>query len=267
MKDILEFIKSEKFYLPIIYLILGTIIYHLIKLIINKLSKNKHIDKKKQTIISLVKNIFKYLIYIFIVLSILNVYGINTTGVIASIGIVGVIIGLAFQDLVADFLAGVCILFDDKYTIGDIVSINGFKGEVIAFGLMTTKIKSATGEVKIISNSSFKEVTNYSQNKTVLFITLDVAYDTNVDKLEKVLNSLTDDVLKIENVLGNYKLLGINEFSSSSIKYQVCMDCKPEKHYQIKKEYLKLINDAFNKNKIEIPYNKMDINIRSNKHE
>ena len=243
MKDILEFIKSEKFYLPIIYLILGTIIYHLIKLIINKLSKNKHIDKKKQTIISLVKNIFKYLIYIFIVLSILNVYGINTTGVIASIGIVGVIIGLAFQDLVADFLAGVCILFDDKYTIGDIVSIN------------------------IISNSSFKEVTNYSQNKTVLFITLDVAYDTNIDKLEKVLNSLTDDVLKIENVLGNYKLLGINEFSSSSIKYQVCMDCKPEKHYQIKREYLKLINDSFNKNKIEIPYNKMDINIRSNKHE
>ena len=45
------------------------------------------------------------------------------------------------------------------------------------------------------------------------------------------------------------------------------MDCKPEKHYQIKREYLKLINDAFNKNKIEIPYNKMDINIRSNKHE
>ena len=88
----LKFIKSEKFYLPIIYLILGTIIYYLIKIVINKISKNKHIDKKKQTIISLVKNIFKYLIYIFIVLSILNVYGINTTSIIASIGIVGVII-------------------------------------------------------------------------------------------------------------------------------------------------------------------------------
>ena len=267
MQKFLDFLKSEKFYLPIIYLILGTIIYYLIKLIINKVSKNKHVDKKKQTIISLVKSIFKYLIYIFIVLSTLNVYGINTTGVIASIGIAGVIIGLAFQDLVADFLAGVCILFDDKYTIGDIISVNGFKGEVIAFGLMTTKIKAATGEIKIISNSSFKEVTNYSQNKTVLFITLDVAYDTNIDKLEKVLLSLNNDVLKIENVLGNYKLLGINEFSSSSIKYQVCMDCKPEKHYQIKREYLKLINEAFNKNKIEIPYNKLDINIRSNEHE
>ena len=57
----LKFIKSEKFYLPIIYLVLGTIIYYLIKIVINKLSKNKQIDKKKQTIISLVKNIFKYL--------------------------------------------------------------------------------------------------------------------------------------------------------------------------------------------------------------
>ena len=189
----LKFIKSEKFYLPIIYLILGTIIYHLIKIVINKISKNKHIDKKKQTIISLVKNIFKYLIYIFIVLSILNVYGINTTSIIASIGIVGVIIGLALQDLIADFLAGICILFDDKYTIGDIVSVNNFKGEVINFGLMTTKIKSATGEIKIISNSSFKEVINYSINKTVLFITLDVAYNTNIELLEKVLKDLSEE--------------------------------------------------------------------------
>ena len=261
----LKFIKSEKFYLPIIYLILGTIIYYLIKIVINKISKNKHIDKKKQTIISLVKNIFKYLIYIFIVLSILNVYGINTTSIIASIGIVGVIIGLALQDLIADFLAGICILFDDKYTIGDIVSINNFKGEVINFGLMTTKIKSATGEIKIIYNSSFKEVINYSINKTVLFITLDVAYDTNIELLEKVLKDLSEEVLKIPNVLGNYQILGISEFSSSSIKYQIAIDCKSEKHYQIKREYLKLINNAFKENNIEIPYNKLDINVKETK--
>ena len=79
----IDFIKSEKVYLPIIYIALGLIIYNIIKIIINKISKNKHIDKKKKTIISLIKNIIKYLIYILMILSILNVYGVNTTSIVA----------------------------------------------------------------------------------------------------------------------------------------------------------------------------------------
>ena len=258
----IDFIKSEKVYLPIIYIALGLIIYNIIKIIINKISKNKHIDKKKKTIISLIKNIIKYLIYILMILSILNVYGVNTTSIIASIGVAGLVIGLAFQDIIRDFLSGIFILFDNQYTIGDTVSINNFKGEVISFGLMSTKIKAATGEILILSNSSFKEVINYSIDNTILYITLDVSYDTNIDKLEKVLNDLKEDVMKIENVCGEYKLLGISEFSSSSIKYLVSIECNPNTHYQIKRDYLKLIRNAFNKNNIEIPYNKLDINIR-----
>ena len=258
----IDFIKSEKVYLPIIYIALGLIIYNIIKIIINKISKNKHIDKKKKTIISLIKNIIKYLIYILMILSILNVYGVNTTSIVASIGVAGLVIGLAFQDIIRDFLSGIFILFDNQYTIGDTVSINNFKGEVISFGLMSTKIKAATGEILILSNSSFKEVINYSIDNTILYITLDVSYDTNIDKLEKVLNDLKEDVMKIENVCGEYKLLGISEFSSSSIKYLVSIECKPNTHYQIKRDYLKLIRNAFNKNNIEIPYNKLDINIR-----
>ncbi len=258
----IDFIKSEKVYLPIIYIALGLIIYNIIKIIINKISKNKHIDKKKKTIISLIKNIIKYLIYILMILSILNVYGVNTTSIIASIGVAGLVIGLAFQDIIRDFLSGIFILFDNQYTIGDTVSINNFKGEVISFGLMSTKIKAATGEILILSNSSFKEVINYSIDNTILYITLDVSYDTNIEKLEKVLNDLKEDVMKIENVCGEYKLLGISEFSSSSIKYLVSIECNPNTHYQIKRDYLKLIRNTFNKNNIEIPYNKLDINIR-----
>lgn len=258
----IDFIKSEKFYLPIVYIILGTIIYNLIKFMIGKISKNKYIDKKKKTIISLIKNVFKYLIYIFMILSILNVYGVNTTSILASIGIVGVIIGLALQDIIADFLAGIFILFDNQYTIGDIVSINGFKGEVISFGLMSTKIKAVTGEVKILTNSSFKEVINYSINKSNLLINLDVAYDTDIDKLENVLKKMESEVKKIANVSGKYQLLGINEFDTSSIKYLVSIECEAEKHYQVKRDYLKIVKRYFDEAGIEIPYNKLDVNIR-----
>ena len=114
----------------------------------------------------------------------------------------------------------------------------------------------------ILSNSSFKEVINYSRINNNLMINLDVAYDTDIDKLEDVLKSLEDDVKRMENVVGEYKLLGINEFSSSSIKYLVCIECKANCQYQIKRDYFKLVKKSFDKNKIEIPYNKLDVNVR-----
>lgn len=258
----IDFIKSEKFILPIVYIVIGIILHTIIKFIINKISKNKYVNKKKKTIISLIKNILKYLIYIFVLLSILSVYGVDTSGILASFGIAGLVIGLALQDIIADFVAGIFILFDNQYTIGDVVEINGFKGEVISLGLMSTKIKNATGDVLILSNSSFKEVINYSFENNSLLINLDVSYDTDIDKLEKVLKDLADDVKKMENVVGEYSLLGINEFSSSSIKYLVSIECKANCQYQIKRDYFKLVKKAFDKNKIEIPYNKLDVNVR-----
>ena len=260
----LDILKSEKFILPIVYIVIGIILLRIIKFVIDKVSKNKYVDKKKKTIISLIKNILKYLVYIFVILSILSVYGVDTSGIIASLGVAGLVIGLALQDIIADFVAGIFILFDDQYIIGDVVEINGFKGEVIGFGLMSTKIKNAAGDVLIISNSSFKELINFSRNNNSLLINLDVSYDTDIDKLEKVLKSIEEDVLKLENVVGNYKLLGINEFSSSSIKYLVSIECKANCQYQIKRDYFKLVKKVFDKNKIEIPYNKIDVNIRGN---
>jgi len=258
----IDFLKSEKFILPIVYIVIGCILQSLIRVVINKISKNKYVDKKKKTIISLIKNILKWLVYIFVILSILSVYGVDTSGIIASLGVAGLVIGLALQDIIADFVAGIFILFDDQYIIGDVVEVNGFKGEVIGFGLMSTKIKNAAGDVLIISNSSFKEVINFSRNNNNLVMNLDVAYDTDIDKLEKVLESLRDEVLKMENVNGGYNLLGINEFSSSSIKYLVSIECRANCQYQIKRDYFKLVKKAFDKNKIEIPYNKLDVNVR-----
>ena len=154
----LDFIKSEKFILPLVYIIIGCIFLRVVTAIIKKISKNKYVDNKKKTIISLIKNIIKWLIFIFVTLSILSVYGVDTTGIIASLGVAGLVIGLALQDIIADFVSGIFILFDDQYTIGDIIEINGFKGEVIGFGLMSTKIKKYTGDVLILANSSFKKL-------------------------------------------------------------------------------------------------------------
>lgn len=258
----LKFIKSEKFILPIVYIVIGVIIYNIIKALVMKISKTKYVDKKKKTIIALVKNIIKYVIMIFVVLAILGIYGVDTKGIVTSIGVAGVIIGLALQDIVSDFLAGVLRLFDNHYTIGDVVTIDGFTGEVVSFGLMTTKLKAVNGEGMVIANSAFKKVVNYSINNTTHYINIDVAYDTDIDLLEKTLNEMKEEVEQINGYIGNYRLLGIQEFASSSIKYMVALECQNSLRFQVKRDFNMILKRHLNKANIEIPYTKMDVYVK-----
>lgn len=263
LDTIFNYFASDKFCLPIIYILIGILIYNIITFLIVRISKlnvkGKKVDKRKITIISLIKNIIKYLIGIFVFLAILEVYNVDTTKIIASLGIVGVVVGLAFQDIIKDLLAGIFIIFDDQYAVGDYVTINGFTGEIISLGLKTTKIKAYTGEVKILSNSSFTEVINYNKSLTKLLIKIPVSYDTSINKLESILISLKDEIKVIENVKSEVELLGVDEISNSNMVYVIALDCAPYKHFEIKRKILRLIKEALDKNKIEIPYNKLDV--------
>ena len=263
----LKIIQNPKFYLPIIYIVSAIVLYVLIAQAITKLSRinikndNKDIDKRKKTIVSLINNIIKYLIAMITIIMILNVYGINTTSIMASLGVVSVIIGLAFQDIIKDLLAGIFIIFDNAYSVGDCIEINGFKGEVISLGLKTTKIKSYTGAVKILSNSSFSEVTNYNINHSKIVILVPFPYNIKVEKVEEALKKVKEEIEKNNDVY-QMDLLGIDEFKDSSIDYAIIVECVSNTQIAIKREVLKLIKKTFDQEKIEIPYNQLDVHIK-----
>ena len=261
----LEFIKNDNIYLPIIYIVGGIFIYSIIIKMISSISKidirkSKGLDKRKNTIIALIKSIIKYVIAIIVIIMVLGVYGVNTTSLIASLGVATAIIGLAFQDTIKDFLAGVFLIFDNAYAVGDTVKINGFTGEVIALGLKTTKIRAYTGEVMTLSNSSFTEVINYNLNNSKVLIKVPVSYDIKMEKLEETFNSIKTIIEEDDNVY-SMELLGIDEFGSSSINYAIMLECVPLTHYGIKRKVLGLIKSNFDKNNIVIPYNKIDVHI------
>lgn len=261
----LEFIKNDKIYLPVIYIAGGIFIYSIIIKMISSISKidikkSKGLDKRKNTIIALIKSIIKYLIALIVIIMVLGVYGVNTTSLIASLGVATAIIGLAFQDTIKDFLAGVFLIFDNAYAVGDTVKINDFMGEVIALGLKTTKIRSYTGEVMILSNSSFTEVINYNLNNTKVLIKVPVSYDINMEKLEKVLNNIKT-IIEEEKDVYSMDLLGIDEFGDSSINYAIMLECVPLTHHAIRRKLLGIIKREFDKNNIVIPYNQIDVHI------
>ena len=257
----IQTILKREIIAPIIILILCILLCLLSKKLINKIFSFKISsinEGKKKTIINLINNIVIFIIVIISILIILEIYGIDTKSLIASFGIVGLVAGLALQDLLKDFIVGVSIIFEGQYSIGDWVCINGFKGEVIPSNLRTTKLKAYTGEIKIISNRNINEIINYSQSNTNLIIDIGVAYESDIDRVKSILDELCIK-FKTQYKLKEISCLGIQELSESSIKFRIVLLSKYLDQFDLDRQIKREIILAFEKNKITIPYNQVVI--------
>lgn len=241
---------------PIIIVIGFSIIYFIFKKIIKKvLSKG---DKRKKTLIGLFTNLIKYFTMIVALLMILDIYGINTSALITSLGVVGLVAGLALQDILKDFLAGIVIITENQYEIGDIVTINDFKGEVLSIGIKTTKIKAINGDIRFVPNGSITEVINHSISNSLVIINLSISYNEKIDKVEKVLNNLFKKLrTEIPDLTDEIKLLGVEDFGTSAIVLRIVAETKPMKHYEVGRLLRKAIKEELDNNNIVIPYEQL----------
>lgn len=232
-----------------LYLMLTKVVKHLFGI-----SKNKLDARKRITLIGLTNNIMKYIIIIVALLMILDIYGVDTKAIIASLGVVGVVIGLALQDTLKDFLAGVFILTDDQYHIGDTITVNTFKGEVISLGLKTTKIRAYTGEIKIVSNRNITEVTNHSIGFALAEISVQIGYDADLERVLNILEVLMCELsTQIKGVRGKIEIWGVNDLSENGPSITIAATTKPMEQYRVAREMRKAIKLRFDKFKIDIP--------------
>ncbi|MCM1053702.1 MAG: mechanosensitive ion channel family protein [Ruminococcus sp.] len=215
--------------------------------------------KRRKTIIKLFQSIFKYLIFMVAILIILDFYGVDTKSLIASLGVVGVVIGLALQDTVKDFISGVSLILENYLAVGDIVTFNDFTGEVIELGLRTTKIKKASGEVMIIANRNIDTIINSSQKKANLLLEIDTAYEVDSKLVKKVLEQVINKAKKEDLIFADSSYLGINDLGASSVKYLINIHCDQTKKMVVKREILERIKIAYEKNNIKIPYNQIEV--------
>ena len=243
--------------LPIIIFVVCSFLCAVSKKIIygifNRISHKKVDIGRQKTILNLIDNIVKIILISFAIIAILEVYGINTKTLITSIGIVGLITGLAIQDLLKDFIVGFSIIFEDQFSIGDWVSIGGFKGEVIPSNLRTTKLKAYTGEIKIIYNRNINEVINYSTGSTNLIVDVNVSYETDINKVKKVLDKLCIKFKEQFN-LKDIECIGIQELTENSIDFRIVILTKYIEQFNLSRELKKEIILLFKQNNITIPY-------------
>ncbi len=250
---------------PVVYIIIGYIIFRIIKnVIVKALAKRinlKGTQKQRiKTISLLLTNIVKYIIIILVSLSVVSVFGINVRSILAGLGIGTAIIGLAFQDLAKDLIAGFSIITEGEYEVGDTIEVDGFTGEVIFIGLRTTRLRNFKGATKIIANHYMDNIINYSNNNSIAIVDVSVAYECDEKLIEETINKLFKKLNgHIEYAKGDLELWGVADLAASGVVYRIAVETESMRQYGVERFLRKEIKIAFDEAGIKIPYTQIEV--------
>ncbi len=263
--DLLASIFQNKMvYGPILTILIACLVYNIIKSVLYTIvdpKKHSGYDlKRRKTVVDLISNFVKIVTIIIIVLVVLNIFGIDTTSIIASLGVASAVIGLAFQDSLKDIIVGINIIMDNYFIVGDIVKYNDFTGEVISFGFKATKIRNVKNEVLTVANRNITQIINLSKEKAGVQIKIPVAYEEDVSKVEKVISTIIKEIEKSEYIeKKTVEYLGLEDLNDSSVNFLIKYICERDKQWQTRRNALKIIKNELDKNGIKIPYQQIEV--------
>ncbi|MCR4962033.1 MAG: mechanosensitive ion channel family protein [Lachnospiraceae bacterium] len=209
-----------------------------------------------RTIISLVLSFVKYAGVLVGLIWVLSILGMNVSAILASIGILSLIIGFGAQSLIEDVITGIFIIFEGHYNIGDIIVLGDFRGVVRDIEIRTTVIEDVGGNLKVINNSDIRNFQNRSRNSSLAICEIDITYEEDIRKLEELFKKELPKLL--ENRKGLYlsapRYRGVQNIAESGITLRFAVDCKEEDIFDATRALNRDIKLLFDDNGIEIPF-------------
>lgn len=214
--------------------------------------KNKHAETLK----GLLSNLIRYAVVIFGIVYGLNMLGADILTVIAGLGILALIIGFGAQSLIEDIFSGLFIIFEGRFYVGDIISVDGFRGTVISIGVVSTQIKDTGGNIRIINNSDIRTLTNLSEVTSIAVAIVGISYNADLIKAEEAIQALCAE---LPTTYPKYfpvppKYMGVEELSDSSVDLKVIADVDESNIYQARRILNRELLLCMDKAGVEIPF-------------
>ncbi len=230
------------------------LIYAVMRVILNSPAAQK--NARARTISSLTLQTIKYLVVIVGAIWILRILGVDATAVLAGVGIIGLILGFGAQSLIEDVITGLFIIFEGKYSIGDIIVLDDFRGIVRDIGVRTTTIEDAGYNLKVVNNSDIRNFQNRSRKLSLAVCEVSVAYDTDLRKLEKILAENLPLMLEPHHDLyvTAPRYLGVQELGDSGVLLKFVADVKEENIFAAQRQMNRDIRVLFAEKNVEIPF-------------
>lgn len=219
------------------------------------------IDARAQhraTIVRTVNRVGTLIIVVIVALTILAELGIPVAPLLASAGVAGVAVGLGAQSLIKDVLAGLFILLEDQFAIGDLVTIAGVTGTVEEMSLRRTTVRDFNGTLYVVPNSEIKVVANASKDWSRVIVDVGVAYETDLGRAMAVLSEAGEAVASAPefhaDVLEPPQVMGVMNLADSWVTLRIAIKVKAGAQWAISRELRKQIKEAFEREGIDIPY-------------
>ena len=191
--------------------------------------------------------------------------GINVSPLFAGAGVVGLAVGFGAQTLVRDIFSGAFFLIDDAFRKGEYIDIGEVKGTVEKISVRSFQLRHHLGALNTIPFGEIKVLTNYSRDWVIMKLPLRVTYDTDVEKVRKLIKKLGQDLLKDpvigDNFIQPLKSQGVIEMQDSAMIIRVKFMTKPGDQWLVRKRVYQEIRELFAREGIRFAHREVTVRL------
>jgi small-conductance mechanosensitive channel len=212
-------------------------------------------EQRIEALAGILRSVISFVIVAVAGFMILGQVGINLAPLIAGAGIVGIALGFGSQSLVKDFLAGIFILVEDQFGVGDVVDLGEATGTVEAVSLRTTRLRSIDGTVWHVPNGEIRRVGNMSQHWARALLDIEIAYEADLDHARQVIKKAADAVWEAESaVLEEPAIWGVEALGANGVSLRLVVKTRPSEQWRVSRLLREHIKLALDEAGIDIPF-------------
>ncbi|TFV64968.1 UNVERIFIED_ORG: mechanosensitive ion channel family protein [Bacillus sp. AZ43] len=222
----------------------------------NRVAQNDAVDQiverrtqRAEAIGSVLRSFASFVIMGIAVVLVLGELGINLAPIVASAGVVGVALGFGAQNLIKDFIAGIGIILEDQYGVGDVVDLGEASGTVEAVGLRITRLRDVNGVVWYVRNGEVLRVGNKSQGFAQVVIDMPVAHDTDLERARTVMQEVADAMYAEPEwaavLLAEPESLGVEQITAEGVFLRLVVRATNADQWRVGRELRMRLKERF----------------------
>ena len=227
-----------------------------LRFFIARMEKKQAVTKRiGKAVIELLGNLVKYVAIIVLIFLILSALGVNTTELLAGLGILTLILGLGVTSLIEDIVAGIFIIAERLFDVDDIVVVDGFRGTVVSIGIRSTKFADVGGDILIMRNSSIGSLINLTDRTSSAALTIPVAPKESFERVDSILRSVDWDSIraKYPQMVSGPLYLGLCDITPKGVQSLLFVaGCREEDKFEVQRILYMELRRIFESSQIEL---------------
>ncbi len=196
-------------------------------------------------------------------LLVLDQLGVNLAPLLAGASVAGIAIGFGAQAFVKDLFAGISVLAEDQYGVGDVIDFGEASGVVESITLKSTRVRALDGTLWHLPNGEISRVANKTQDWSRAILDVSVAYSSDIgdviEKIQKILDDFSNDPKVSSKLISSPEIWGVENLGDNSVDIRIAIKVLPGEHWQIMRDLRLILKQRFDSLGIEIPFPQLKI--------